>query len=421
MNLKTFDKSTRILKQADLAVHGQPLQGNTNTTVIGILDCTQNSNPTILQNLICGIRQAGGCALTFNLSNFNTLQRLAPATAKYAYDYHNMVANNTAGLVRTQMLDGVVALVDNCIMGLGVLLGCTQTNCPVLIMSNGIIENYDNCLLTAAGKIATREIKAGEIEKVADNYRHQNGAPLIDTLTIDFYSMLSAFDLTIPSSTETRTNTGTSLNEALTAAATIVQMANDIITPKRLISKRTLNENLTKYHGSASGIFMFQKIFAAVDVKVTPSMFTSLKTNFSDQAYTLSGEAAPLTINGQAWVYNSIADAVTALSSNAIDNGVVVLQNCTACDVSIVAHTIAAMNKTHEIALLTDGFCSATPVLTIGLISPDGYANQDFANIQNGDNIEIDVTKGRINLNVSSKDMKMRAKRNTMKKRESYF
>ena len=121
MNLKTFDKSTRILKQADLATYGQPLQGNTNATIIGILDCTQDGNAKLTQNLVCGIRQAGGYALTLTLNNFNNLQRLAPATAKYAYDYHNMIANNTAGLVRTQMLDGIVAIVDKYVSFKGVI------------------------------------------------------------------------------------------------------------------------------------------------------------------------------------------------------------------------------------------------------------------------------------------------------------
>ena len=79
------------------------------------------------------------------------------------------------------------------------------------------------------------------------------------------------------------------------------------------------------------------------------------------------------------------------------------------------------MQKAESIAILTDGFCSATPVLTIANISPDGYANQDFTNIQNGDVIEIDTTKGRININVNSRDMKIRAKRNILKKHEIYF
>ncbi|MCQ2382791.1 MAG: dihydroxy-acid dehydratase [Clostridia bacterium] len=424
MNIKTFDKSTRILKQADLAVHGQPLQGNTNTTVIGILDCTQNSNSAILTNLVCGIRQANGLALTFNLTNFTDLQRLAPATAKYAYDYHNAVATNTAALVRTQMLDGVIALVDNYVMGLAVLLGCTNTNCPVLILPTGINHHYDNRLLEAAGKIATREIKAGEIEKVAEEYTHQNGTPTTDTLTMDFYRMLEAFELAVPGSTTISTNAGAAINLALTAGNTIIQMANDIITTKRLISKRTLNEKLAQYQtagGSITGLFMFKKIFDAIDLKIPANLYAALKTNFADQAYTVSNSTAPLTMNGQAWAYTTIADAITALASNAIDSGIIVLQGCTACDVSIVAHTINAMNKAGEIALLTDGFCSATPVLTVAHIAPDGYDNQDFANIQNGDNIEIDLTKGRINLDVSSKDMKLRAKRNSLKKREIYF
>jgi|GEM_PF-2572561 len=424
MNFKTFDKSTRIMKQADLAAHGQSLQGNTNATTIGILDCTQNSDTAIINNLVSSIRQAGGCALTFNLTNFNMLQRMAPATAKYATNYRDAVATNTAGIIRSQMLDGIVAVVDNYVMGLGVLQGCTQTNCPVLLMPTGINENYDPRLLEAAGKIATREIKAGDIERVADAYLHQSGTPNIDTLSIDFFRMAEAFELTVAGATTTLANTGMSLNSALTAGSTILQMANDIITTKRLISKRTLNEKLEQYKnngGSVSGLLMFQKIFEMVDLKMPTNLYTSLKTTLGDQAYVVSNSTAPLVMEGQAWAYATITDAITALSSNAIDSGVVVLNTCTDCDVSIVAHTIQAMNKADSIALMTDGVCAATGVLTVAQITPDGYANQDFANIQNGDMLEIDVTKGRININVTSKDMKTRAKRNITKKRETYF
>ena len=424
MNLKTFDKSTRLLKQADLAVHGQPLQGNTNATVIGILDCTQNGSTAIVQNLISSIRQAGGLALTFNLTNFDFLSRIAPATAKYAANYRDMVATNTAGIIRTQMLDGVVAVVDNYVMGLGVLAGCTKTNCPVLIMPTGMDTHYDAQLLGAAGQIATREIKAGDVDQVADYYSHHAGTPSPDTLTMDFYRLAEAFELAIPGTATMAAGTGTTLNLALTAGTTIKQMADDIITTKRLISKRAISEKLEQYQtagGSVAGLFMFNQIFDLVDLKVTPSMYTSLKTTLADQAYVVSQDTAPLVMAGPAWVYRSIADAMTALGSNAIDNGIVVLQNCSGCDVSLVAHTIHAMNKADAIALMTDGTCSATPVLTVAHMTPDGFANQDFANIQNGDALEIDVTKGKININVNSKDMKLRAKRNIVKKYEIFF
>ncbi len=424
MNLKTFDKSTRLLKQADLATHGLPLQGNTNATVIGILDCTQNGSAAIVQNLTCGIRQAGGLALTFNLTNFNAMQRMAPATAKYATNYRDMVATQTAGIVRSQMLDGIVAVVDNYVMGLGVLIGCTNTNCPVLIMPTGVNANYDHSILAAAGKIATREIKAAEVEQIADNYLHQTGIATTDTLTLDFYRMAEAFELSLPNTATVPANSGLILNAALNVATTILQRADDIITTKRLISKRTVSEKLEQYQnagGSVAGLFMFQKIFELVDLKITPTMYNSLKTTLADQAFVVAQSTAPLTMAGQAWVYTTIADAMTALCSNAIDSGIVVLRNCIGCDVSIVAHTIVAMQKTDAIALMTDGYCAATPVLTIAHISPDGYANQDFANVQNGDNLEIDVTKGRININVNSKDMKLRAKRNVLKKHEIYF
>lgn len=426
MNLKTFDKSTRLFKQADLASHGQPLQGNTNTTVIGILDCTQNQNALLMQNITCAIRQAGGLALTFNLTNYNYLQRLSPATAKYAVNYRDAIAINTAGIVRTNMLDGVIAIVDNYVMGLGVLLGCTKINCPVSIMPTGIqtTSNSNFNLLDITGHIATRKIKAGEIEQVADQYIHQSGTPATDTLTMDFYRLIEVFELAVPGTANIVANSGTTLNLALTAGTNIVQMANDILTTKRLINKRTLADKLKQYQtngGSIAGLIMFNQIFEMVDVKVPSNLYPVLKTSLSEQAYTVSDSTAPLTMNGQAWVYHTIADAITALSSNAIDNGIIVLQTCCDSDVSIVAHTIQAMQKTDCIALLTDGFCSTTSVLTIAHITPDGYANQDFANIQNGDTIEIDVSKGRININVNSRDMKLRAKRNIVKKHEIHF
>ncbi len=424
MNLKTFDKGTRLLKQTDLVINGQSLQGNTNATVIGILDCTHNSNPAIMQNLICGIRQAGGMALTFNLTNYNSLQRMAPATAKYASDYVKVVASNVAGIVRTQMLDGIVAIIDNCVMGLGVLVGCTNTNCPVILMPTGIANNYDTSILAAAGKIATREIKAGDVDQVVNQYVHQHGTPSHDTLTGDFYRLAEAFELMLPGTTTALANSGTIIDLANQSATAIMQRADDIITTKRLISKRTMKEKLEVYQnngGSVAGIFLFSKIFDLVDLKIDLSNYPALKTTLADQAYVVSASTAPLTMEGQAWVYHTPVDAMTALCSNAIDNGIIVLQNCTGTDVSIVAHTIQAMQKNDAIALMTDGFCCATPVLTIAHITPDAYANQDFANIQNGDTIEIDVTKGRININVNSRDMKVRAKRNIAKKHEIYF
>lgn len=424
MNLKNFDKSTRILKQTDLMTQGQTLQGNTNPTVIGILDCTNNSNPGILQNLISGIRQAGGVPVSFNLTNYNTLQRITPATAKYTANYRDVVASNTAGIIRTQMLDGVVAIIDNYVMGLGVLTGCTNTNCPVMLMPTGIANNFDCTVLQAAGKIATREIKAGDIDQVINQYVHQTGTPCFDTLTTDFYHMATALELMLPSATTPNANSGNILNAALETATAILQRADDIITTKRLISKRNIKEKLEQYQtagGSVAGIFMFQKIFELVDLKVEPNMYNSIKTTLADAAYPVSNSTAPLVMEGQAWVYSSIIDAMNALCSNAIDNGIIVLQNCSGTDVTIVAQTISAMNKSDAIAIMTDGYCCATPVLTIAHISPDGYTNQDFANIQNGDNLEIDITKGRININVNSRDMKLRAKRNILKKHEIYF
>ena len=423
MNLRSFDKSTRLLEQANLTAHGMTMDGENDVLVLGIINCTQNSDSALMHNLVFGVRKANGVALTFNLTNLNYLSRLAPATAKYTRNYIDTVAKNTQALIHTNLLDGVIAVVDNYVMGLGVLEGCTRSNCPVILMPTGINPNYCEDLFNAPGKIATREIKANGINQVIHAYAHQAGTAPTDTLSIAFFQLAQAFNLMLPGACDLHFGTGATLNFALTTAAEAVQRADDIITTKRLINKKTLTENLAQYQangGNATGWLLFQNLLNMVDLKAPVNLFTSLK-GLGEQAYVVSNPTAPLNIQGQAWVYRSLTDAITALCSNAIDQGVVVLQNCVDCDVSLIAKTITALQKTDCIALLTDGYCAATSVLTVANVTPHAFDNQDFANLQNGDIIEIDVAKGRLSVNVSSKDMKLRAKRNITKKHEIYF
>lgn len=424
MNLRSYDKSTKMLKLADLAAAGVAIPGENNVLVVGIIDCVQNHSQAMVSNLAFGIRKENAVPLTFNLENFDYLKRLTPATAKYARNYTDFVAKSVAALVRTNLLDCVVAVVDNNVMGLGILEGCTRINCPVLLMPMGINPTYDETMLLAAGKLATREIKATEIDHLTMTYARQVGIAPNDTLSLTFFQLAEALGLTLPGASKLVVNQGATLDFAVATGVAAKERADDIITTKRLISKRTLTESLAQYQangGNITGVLQFAKLLDMIELKIPTGLFPSLKGNLADEAYVVSADTAPLTTESQAWVYRSLTDALMALTSNAIDNGVIVLQNCLHCDVSIIVQTIVAMNKANDIALITDGYCATTPVLTVANITPNGFDNQDFANIQTGDTIEIDVTKGRLSTNVSSKDMKLRAKRNIAKKYEIYF
>lgn len=424
MNLRSYDKNTRMLKVATLAANGISLQGENNVLMLGIIDCSQNGTAKIIENLSFGIRKENGVPLTFKIENFDYLQRITPATAKYARSYIDFVAKSTEAIARTNMLDGIVAIVDNNIMGLGVLEGCTKSNCPVLLMPVGLNPHYDEEIFQLPGKVAIRAVKSTEVDHRTHNYAKQTGTSPDDTLTTAFFNLAETFGLMLPGASALTINNGATLNFAISTGVEALKRADDIITTKRLISKKTLTEVLTQYKnngGQASGVLQYKRLFELVDLKIPSGLFLSLKGTLADEAYVISQDNAPLTMANQAWVYRSITDAVIALTSNAIDNGIVVLQNCLDCDVSIVAKTIIAMQKQNEIALLTDGFCVSTPVLTVANISPNGFDNEDFANIQNGDLLEIDVTKGRLSTNATSKDMKLRAKRNIAKKYEIYF
>ena len=423
MNLRSYDKSTRTLKAADLATAGLCLQTDSNVSLVGIIDCTQNCHPKLIENLTFGVTKAQGAALTFGIQNFNYLKRIMPATAKYARNYTDFVAKSTEAIIRTNMLDCVVAVVDNALTGLGVLEGCTRTNCPVLLMPVGLNPNYDESIFFTAGKVALREIKSTEVDHLANTYAKQFGIAPADTLTTSFLCFAEYLGLMLPGANQLLANTGESFALAVETGVEAVKRADDIITTKRLINKKTLAECLEKYQAAGlpvSGILLCQKLLELIELKIPSGLFASLK-GLADEAYVVSQSTAPLTMQNQAWVYRSMTDAMSALTSNAIDNGIIVLQNCLDCDVSLVAKTIIAMQKTNEIALITDGYCASTDVLTVANISPNGFDNQDFANIQTGDILEIDVTKGRLNTNISSKDMKIRAKRNITKKHEIYF
>jgi dihydroxy-acid dehydratase len=145
-------------------------------------------------------------------------------------------------------------------------------------------------------------------------------------------------------------------------------------------------------------------------------------TACEDGGYIQPAKQTPATFSGKAWVYQSIEEADKALLSGNIPGGsVIVVQNSADTYVTALAYAIEGMNKQDEIAVLTDGLSEKTDALVVTRCKPTSLENQAFANIQNGDTIEIDLTRARINTSVLSKEQKIRQKKNAVKKQAVYF
>jgi dihydroxy-acid dehydratase len=141
-----------------------------------------------------------------------------------------------------------------------------------------------------------------------------------------------------------------------------------------------------------------------------------------DGGYSQPTGKTSVTLSGRAWVYNSLEDADKALvAGNIPDTSIIVVHNCPNTFVTALAYTIEGMEKQSKIAVITDGLCDKTSALVVTRCTPDSLANQAFANIQNGDQLDINLGTGRLNTNISAKDIKNRGKRNSVKKPTWYF
>jgi dihydroxyacid dehydratase/phosphogluconate dehydratase len=276
-------------------------------------------------------------------------------------------------------------------------------------------------------------IKTEEMERIINNYSHANGYPK-NSLTAAFFLMAEKTGLTLPETTLKSYNSVASLCTAKEIGFEAVNLATTITTPKKLFSNKKTNIEIINSAVTEGihpcGIIKYKKIYELFDTKLPfDFLIGKEKTDIvlvKGSAGSIGGYVKivpdmPLSFTGSAWVYNGLEEAEDALSSNSIDAGVMIIRNCAEEDISIIPQIITAIGKQNNIAIATDGYCEATAVLTITNISPNGYINEEFANIQTNDIIEIDVSRGRFNTSVLSKDMKYRAKKNLIKQRDIYF
>ena len=120
--------------------------------------------------------------------------------------------------------------------------------------------------------------------------------------------------------------------------------------------------------------------------------------------------------SGPARVFDSEEDAIQAIYDGKIVKGDVVVIRYEGPkggpgmrEMLNPTSALAGMQLDKDVALITDGrFSGATRGASIGHVSPEAAAKGEIAIIQEGDIIEIDITAGKINVQLSDEEIQKR-------------
>jgi len=126
-----------------------------------------------------------------------------------------------------------------------------------------------------------------------------------------------------------------------------------------------------------------------------------------------------LAFKGRAKVFDSEEEACGAINAGKIVKGDAVVIRYEGPkggpgmrEMLTPAALLAGMGLDNGVVLITDGrFSGAARCIAVGHISPEAAVGGKIALIQDGDTIEIDIPKGKINLDVPAKELDKRAKR----------
>ncbi|MBQ3048307.1 MAG: dihydroxy-acid dehydratase [Clostridia bacterium] len=121
---------------------------------------------------------------------------------------------------------------------------------------------------------------------------------------------------------------------------------------------------------------------------------------------------------GNAQVFNSDEEACNAVLNKAIEqNSIIVIKNCgknTQTGLSTIAQTaiaIKSMGLENQYVILTDGVVSEDiDVISISCVCPDSECG-NIKYLKDGDEIEIDFVKGKINAEVGGREFMLRQKK----------
>jgi len=190
------------------------------------------------------------------------------------------------------------------------------------------------------------------------------------------------------------------------------------------VSGKTLNENLSEYNFSKSIEYFknnqneFKKILKPVENPIHHE--GTLKILFGN----LAPEGAVIKIaglnnkkfNGTAKVFNSEESAFEAISNQEIIEGNIVVIKYEGPkggpgmrEMLAVTAALVGQGLGEKVAMLTDGrFSGATRGFMVGHISPEAMVGGPISIVKNGDNIEIDLDKGVVDLKISNKEFSKR-------------
>ena len=190
------------------------------------------------------------------------------------------------------------------------------------------------------------------------------------------------------------------------------------------VSGKTLKENLSEYNFSKSIEYFknnqneFKKILKPVENPIHHE--GTLKILFGN----LAPEGAVIKIaglnnkkfSGTARVFNSEDSAFEAISNQEIIEGDIVVIKYEGPkggpgmrEMLAVTAALVGQGLGEKVAMLTDGrFSGATRGFMVGHISPEAMVGGPISIVKNGDNIEIDLDRGVVDLKISKKEFSKR-------------
>ena len=430
MNLSTLSQSTKVIKKLQSTATGQ-IMTSKDTPIIAIINaCEVDESKRLVDNLVAGVKANGGVVFNYNVPYFGYANKLNPMTAKFASSFISSSKTNAQAIIKSNMIEGVVIISDCDVTVTGLLQGCTEINCPAVVLPLGTVGTpnayEDKPVTQIAGVMASGKINASKCDEIVTGAflpKQQSG----------FFTLLEKLGFCVKGASENKRGNGLQLLAATESGVLAVKYTNDLRLPKKAFVKTALPEIIDLAFEQNIGIEQLELVFSLFemcDVKANIEATKTAPANLVKVTGTALGGTGyvqftgnrPAPFEGKAWVYQTLEDADRALCSGNVPEGsVVVLHNCVGSNVTSIANVILGMGSADSIAIATDGYCDICEVLCVQIANPTSLENEEFANIQNGDTLDIDCTKGRFNSNVLAKDLKIRSKKNTTKKVQKHF
>ncbi len=125
-----------------------------------------------------------------------------------------------------------------------------------------------------------------------------------------------------------------------------------------------------------------------------------------------------LNFEGSALCFNSEQEVIDAISQNKVENGSVLIIRYEGPkggpgmpELLAVTATLMLKRDLDRVALVTDGrFSGATSGPCIGHVSPEAYVGGPIAIIENGDIVRIDISKRKLEVDISDEEIQERFK-----------